>query len=84
MFVNGWEEENQLFYHIVRLTDGMQVKSVPLKRGPYANGELRIDAAPRWNRKGNKLLVPGWVGGIDGHRQLHVIEVNAVDTDVIA
>ena len=34
MFVNGWEEENQLFYHIVRLTDGMQVKSVPLERGP--------------------------------------------------
>ena len=117
MFVNGWEEENQLFYHIVRLTDGMQVKSVPLERGPCklfpspppfakphvfmlilcmftnvsqlcksnespdANGELRIDAAPRWNRKGNKLLIPGWV---EGHRQLHVIEVNSVDTDVIA
>jgi hypothetical protein len=81
MFVNGWEEENQLFYHIVRLTDGMQVKSVPLERGPYS-GELRIDAAPRWNRKGNKLLVPGWVEG--GYRQLHVIEVNALDTDVIA
>ena len=81
MFVNGWEEENQLFYHVVRLTDGMQVKSVPLERGPYVKGELRIDAAPRWNRKGNKLLVPGWV---EGHRQLHVIEVNDVDTDVIA
>ena len=48
---------------------------------PDANGELRIDAAPRWNRKGNKLLIPGWV---EGHRQLHVIEVNAVDTDGIA
>ena len=73
MFVNGWEEEDKLFFHVVRLTDGAQVKSMPLDRGPYSNGELRVDAAPRWNRKGTELLVPGWVGQ---HRQLHVISVH--------
>ena len=73
MFVNGWEEDESLHFHVVRLTDGAQVKSIPLARGPYANGELRVDAAPRWNRKGTELLVPGWVGQ---HRQLHVISVD--------
>ena len=83
MFVNGWEEEDKLLFHVVRLTDGAQVKSIPLNRGPYAKGELRVDAAPRWNRKGTELLVPGWVGQ---YRQLHVISVNDVqmkEADII-
>lgn len=42
MFVNGWEEDETLLFHVVRLTDQAQVKTIPLERGPYDNGELRI------------------------------------------
>ena len=74
MFVNGWEDsdDNSLRYHFVRLTDGTEIKSLPMDRGPHNGGDVRIDAAPRWNRAGNKVLIPGWV---DGTRQLHVITV---------
>ena len=70
MFANGWERDRNLIYHVVRLTDAEEVISPPIYRGLYSKGNLRIDAAPRWNRRGDKLLVPGWSGH---RRQLNVI-----------
>mmetsp|Transcript_29183 Transcript_29183/g.59185 ORF Transcript_29183/g.59185 Transcript_29183/m.59185 type:complete len:588 (-) Transcript_29183:507-2270(-) len=72
MFANGWESEKYLIYHLVRLTDAEEIVSPPIYRGSYTKGNLRIDAAPRWNRIGNKLLVPGWYGE---RRQLNVISI---------
>jgi len=60
-------------YVVVRRTDGLALRSEPFGRGPYRRGELRIDPAPRWNRRGNALLVPGMTP--DGTRQLHVMRI---------
>lgn len=75
MFVNGWERDGKLNYHIYRMTDGKHVETEPRNQGPYIGGKLRIDGAPRWNRTGDKILIPGWVGGDKGTRQLHIISV---------
>jgi hypothetical protein len=60
-------------YVVLRRSDGAWVRSESFSRGPFTRGELRIDPAPRWNRAGNALLVPGITQ--DGTRQLLVVRV---------
>ena len=79
MFANGWEEGGNLVYAAVNTTDGSNGLAPLVPRGRiYTSGNLRIDAAPRWSRRGNKLLVPGWSSSND-KRCLNVISVANVD-----
>jgi hypothetical protein len=74
-FANGFSTNNrkQNEYILLRRSDGASVRSKAFSRGPYRRGELRIDPAPRWNRWGNTILVPGIT--VDGTRQLHLVRV---------
>ena len=79
MFANGWEEGDNLVYAVVNMTDGSNGLAPLVSRGSiYTSGNLRIDAAPRWNRRGDKLLVPGWSSTND-KRSLNVISVENMD-----
>lgn len=78
MFANGASSETDNVYTVFRRTDDQYVKSGEFSRGPYGNSRMRIDTAPRWNRTGDKLLVPGYV---DGARQLFIITVDGAATD---
>jgi len=74
-FANGFSTNNrkQNEYILLRRSDGASVWSKAFSRGSYQRGELRIDPAPRWNRWGNAILVPGITA--DGTRQLHLVRV---------
>ena len=72
MFANGFSISDGNFYTIYRMTDDQFITSTEFSRGPYSKTRMRIDGAPRWNRTGNKLLVPGW---IDNARQLFIITI---------
>ena len=74
-FANGLATNNrkQNEYILLRRSDGASVRSKAFSRGPYQRGELRIDPAPRWNRWGNTILVPGIT--VDGTRQLHLVRI---------
>ena len=74
-FANGYATDGgkQNRYVLLRRSDGLTLQSPAFSRGPYTRSALRIDSAPRWNRSGNALLVPGITA--DGTRQLHVIRI---------
>jgi hypothetical protein len=59
-------------YTILRRADGAFVRSppIPTKAG---GGNVRVDAAPRWNRTSDALLVPGLAS--DGTLQLFVARI---------
>ena len=77
MFANGWEEGDNLVYAVVRLDDGANGIAPLIHRGNvHTSGDLRIDAAPRWNRRGDKLLVPGWSSS-NNKRSLNIISVGS-------
>jgi hypothetical protein len=60
---------------VYRRSDGAFARSVGLDKGPYA-GDIRIDPAPRWNRAGNAILVPGIAR--NKTRQMFVLRVIAI------
>jgi hypothetical protein len=72
-FVNGHRKGNENFYTVYRMSDGEWIRSEGLSCGGHTSGDLRIDAAPRWNRTNDALLVPGWTE--EGSRQLHVLRI---------
>jgi len=72
-FVNGSAKNGKNFYNIVRLTDGEWSRTEGIDKGEYS-GDIRIDAAPRWNRENNQILVQGIVE--DGTEQLFIISVS--------
>ncbi|GAI04344.1 unnamed protein product, partial [marine sediment metagenome] len=61
-FVNGYKEKsensNNNYYAVYRRSDGAFVRSEGIDKGSYG-GNVRIDAAPRWNRSNDAILVPG-------------------------
>jgi hypothetical protein len=79
-FVNGYEshEKKMNFYTILRRSDGAFAKSPGVSnggftsKGPYGSN-VRIDAAPRWNRTNDAILVPGVAE--NGTRQMFIIRV---------
>ena len=72
-FVNGYRREGKNYYVIYRIKDGVYVQSEGFSCGGHTSGDLRIDAAPRWNRTSDAILVPGWTD--EGTRQLFVIQI---------
>lgn len=81
-FANGYEshEKQKNFYTILRRSDGVFAMSPGVSnggftsKGPYGSN-VRIDAAPRWNRTNDAILVPG----IDNNatRQMFVIKIGS-------
>jgi len=79
-FANGYESHQKKlnFYTILRRSDGAFAKSPGISnggftsKGPYGSN-VRIDAAPRWNRTNNAILVPGVAE--NGTRQMFQIKV---------
>lgn len=59
-------------YTLYRLADGAHVHS-PVVRAKAGGGTCRVDGAPRWNRTGDQLLVPGMAE--DGTRQLFILQL---------
>jgi len=58
-------------YVFLRLADGWHAASPTLPRGPWIDGDLRLDPAPCWNRDSDRVLVPAIA--VDGTRQLFTI-----------
>lgn len=70
-FVNGFTREGKNYYNIIRLADGQWVRTEGIDKGAY-EGDIRIDPAPRWNRKNNQILVDGITE--NGTRQMFIIK----------
>ena len=73
-FVNGYSRGAENLYSILHIPSGDHVRTAAFSRGPYRRGALRIDPAPRWNRRGDEILVPGFTS--NGTRQLFLIRVS--------
>ncbi len=73
-FVNGYKKGDKNYYVVYRRSDGAFARSRGLDRGSYG-GDIRIDPAPRWNRTGDAILVPGIAE--NQTRQMFVIRVVA-------
>ena len=71
-FVNGFKKGSKNFYVVYRREDGTHVRSEGVNKGGFS-GDIRIDPAPRWNRSGNQILIPGLTR--DGKRQLFLLHV---------
>lgn len=59
-------------YTLYRLSDGLTVRSPPINTKD-GGGVVRVDPAPRWNRAGDGLLVPGIDS--DGTLQLFTLKL---------
>ncbi len=59
-FVNGYGDKkaNKNYYAVYRRADGAFIRSEGIDKGIYS-GDIRIDAAPRWNRTNDAILIPG-------------------------
>ena len=73
-FVNGYGDKkaNKNYYTVYRRADGAFFRSEGIDKGAYS-GDIRIDGAPRWNRRNNAILVPGIAE--NGTRQMFVLHV---------
>jgi len=76
-FVNGHKDRTQAmnFYTFFQRSTGTHFRSQGFNIGSWLSGDLRQDPSPAWNRSGNKVLVPGIVGGDTPGRQLFVISL---------
>jgi hypothetical protein len=76
-FVNGHKSKIQAknFYTFYQRSTGQVLRSPGFDIGPWLSGDLRQDPSPAWNRRGNKILVPGLVGDDRPSRQLFIISL---------
>ena len=74
-FVNGYREGDSNFYVVVRRSDGswQRTKGFPIKG--RTSGDLRLDAAPAWNRNSDMILFPALAP--DGTRQSFLLRIKA-------
>jgi hypothetical protein len=72
-FVNGHKQDDRNYYTVYRRSDGAHSRSEGISKGSYG-GNIRIDPAPRWNRTGDAILVPGIAD--NGTRQMVLIRVH--------
>jgi hypothetical protein len=75
-FVNGYGDKktNKNYYAVYRRSDGAFVRSKGIDKGAYS-GDIRIDAAPRWNRTNDAILIPGLAE--NKTRQMFILHVIA-------
>jgi hypothetical protein len=71
-FVNGSGDGGKNYYVVMRLSDGVWVKSKGFDQGRF-RGDLRLDPGPLWNRDSTQILVPGQ--DETATRQLYIITI---------
>lgn len=78
LFVNGHRSAGGNRYVFYRRSDGAHVRSEALPIDRWTSGPLRIDPAPCWNRRGDRILVPAIADDPGRTRQLFLIEVTGL------
>jgi len=76
-FVNGYRVGGENFYSFLRIKDGAFVRSGPFDVRGWTSGDLRVDAAPCWNRQGNQILLSALAADAERTRQLFLITIHA-------
>jgi len=74
-FVNGHRSGGGNRYAFLRLADGRAARSPVFEIGSWTSGPLRIDPAPAWNRKGDRILLPALAPDEARTRQLFLVEL---------
>jgi hypothetical protein len=74
-FVNGYRVKEENFYVVYRRSDSSYVRTRGFPHPGWTSGDLRVDAAPRWNRSGDQILVGAIADDQERTRQLFVIRV---------
>jgi hypothetical protein len=74
-FVNGYRVKNRNYYAILNRETGDFVRTEGFDCEGWTRGDLRLDAAPCWNRTSTQLLVPGIASDKSRSRQLFVISI---------
>lgn len=73
-FVNSHKDGEFNHYTFLDRATGRTMRSPPVLLGPWKSGDLRLDPAPCWNRRGDAIVVPGIAA--DGTRQMFLIELS--------
>ena len=73
---NGFKAEGKLHYVIFNRSSGLTYRAGPYDLFGRVRGDLRCDPAPRWNRSGDAILIPGMME--DGTRQIFVLRIPQV------
>ena len=70
---NGYKQDGSLHYVIYNRRTGTAVRAGGFDLFGRVSGDLRCDPAPRWNRTGDTLLIPGMTE--DGTRQMFLLRL---------
>jgi len=73
--VNGYRVGKQNFYVFYRRSNGAHVRTPGFDVDHWTSGDLRLDPAPRWNRSGTAVLVPGIADDAERTRQLFIVRL---------
>jgi hypothetical protein len=74
---NGYRVGNENFYAVLRLDGGGFVRSQAFDVTGWTRGDLRVDAAPCWNRQSNRILFSALADDADRTRQLFLMTIRA-------
>lgn len=72
-FVNGHRQDGKNYYSLLRITDGSWIRTDGFAHPGWTGGDLRLDAAPAWNRDSTQILFPAIAK--DGTRQSFVMRI---------
>lgn len=75
-FVNGYRQGNENFYAVLRRSDGALARSRGFDVKGWTQGDLRVDAAPCWNRRSNQILFSALAADADRSRQLFLMTIH--------
>jgi hypothetical protein len=72
-FVNGYRVKGANYYVILRRADGTWHRTRAFPHPGWTGGDLRLDAAPAWNRTNDQIAFPAIAE--DGTRQMFVMRI---------
>lgn len=75
--VQGMEEGSKTAYTVFRRADGAWTRTDWHDQHPYSEGDLRIDAAPKWNRSSDAFLFSSLTEDERPTRQLYLATVSS-------
>ena len=70
---NGYKDDGKVYYVVHNRRTGTTFRSPGYDLFGRVSGDLRCDPAPRWNRAGDRLLIPSMME--DGTRQMFVMRM---------
>ncbi|MEM7374252.1 MAG: hypothetical protein AAF587_37000 [Bacteroidota bacterium] len=73
--VQGFEEGSKTAYSVFRRSDSAYAHTSWFDQRQYYTGDLRIDAAPKWNRNNDQILFSSLTDEENPTRQLFLIRV---------